>query len=80
MREPMPLQKVRKSVAYVLGQLLRGPHISAETIRALPGGKSAVWVKDDDYIDTLEQPGQAGFPQVIASIFRGFTIFRGRSS
>ena len=76
MREPMPLQKVRKSVAYVVG-LHRGPHLGRDDPRA-PGGKSAVWVKDDDYIDTLEQPGQAGFPQVIASVFRGFTIFRGR--
>jgi uncharacterized protein (DUF433 family) len=78
MRERMPLQKVRKSVAYVLGQLPEGSHISAETIRALPGGKSAVWVKDDDYIDTLEQPGQAGFPEIMASVFRGFTTLRGR--
>lgn len=78
MRERMPLQKVRRSVAYVLGQLAEDAHISAETIRALPGGTSAVWIRDDAYIDTVEHPGQPGFPEAMASIFRSFTTLHER--
>jgi uncharacterized protein (DUF433 family) len=79
LREEISLQKVRKAVAYVESQLPGGAHISAEKIRALPGGKSAVWLsRDGDYVDAVEQPGQPGIRVVIEDIFRSFRTSSGR--
>jgi uncharacterized protein (DUF433 family)/DNA-binding transcriptional MerR regulator len=78
LREEISLQKVRKAVACVESQLPKGAHISEEQIRALPGGKSAVWIsKEGDYVDTVAQPGQSGIRVVIEDIFRSFRTFRG---
>jgi uncharacterized protein (DUF433 family)/DNA-binding transcriptional MerR regulator len=79
LREEISLQKVRKAVAYVEGQLPEGAHLSEEQIRALPGGKSAVWLSTEgDYVDTVERPGQAGIRVVMEDLFRSFQTFRGR--
>lgn len=79
MRERMPLQKVRRAVAYVQSQLPPGSHISSETLRALPGGRSAVWFRaGEEYVDTVEHPGQRGFREVMVSIFRSFETARGQ--
>lgn len=78
LREEISLQKVRKAVAYVESQLPEGAHISAEKIRAPPGGRSAVWMsREGDYVDAVEQPGQPGIKVVMEDIFRSFRTFRG---
>jgi uncharacterized protein (DUF433 family)/DNA-binding transcriptional MerR regulator len=79
LREEISLQRVRKAVAYVERQLPTGAHISSEQIRALPGGKSAIWIsKDGDYVDVVAQPGQPGIHVVMEDIFRSFVTFRGQ--
>lgn len=78
LREELPLQRIRRSVSYVLDQLPDGAHISSETIRALPGGESAVWVTEDDAVDTVRRPGQLSFPEMLADVLRGFTTGQGR--
>lgn len=78
LREELPLQKIRRSVSYVLDRLPEGKHISSETIRALPGEQTAIWVKDDAVVDTVGQPGQLSFPEMLVDVFHGFTTNRGR--
>jgi uncharacterized protein (DUF433 family) len=79
LREEISLQKVRKAVAYVESQLPQGAHISEEQIRALPGGRSAVWIsKDGDYVDAVAQPGQSGIRVVMEDVFRSFITSRGQ--
>lgn len=78
LREEMPLQRIRRTVAYVLKRLPEGQHISSETIRALPGGQEAVWLNDDGIVDTVGHQGQLSFPELMAGVLGSFTTIRGR--
>jgi uncharacterized protein (DUF433 family) len=78
LRGDLSLQKVRKVVAW-LEERFPDTHLSAHKVKALPGGKTAVWVSPDgEYIDVIRQPDQAGFQVVIDDLFKAFTTNAGR--
>lgn len=78
LRGVLSLQKLRRVVSW-LAEHNPDTHFSAYHVRALDGGKSAVWISPDgEYIDVIQQPGQVGIMVVMQEVFRTFTTNAGR--
>lgn len=78
LRGDLSLQRVRRAVAW-LETHHPDTHLSAHTIRAVPGEQTAVWIAPDgSYIDVVEHPGQGGLKIVMDDIFDSFKTRSGR--
>lgn len=78
LRGHLSLQKVRKVVAWLEAHHPE-MHLSGHSVKAVPGGRTAVWISPKgDYVDVIERPGHAALKVVIEDIFRSFTTRDGR--
>jgi uncharacterized protein (DUF433 family)/DNA-binding transcriptional MerR regulator len=78
LRQVTSLQKIRKAVA-LLHREHPDTHLSAHALRAVPGGRTIVWLTEEgDYVDVVEHPGQPGIPVVMEQVFGAFTTQDGR--
>jgi uncharacterized protein (DUF433 family) len=78
LRGHLSLQKVRKVASYLLKHY-PDTHLASHSIKAVPGGRTAVWVSPDgEYVDVIERPGQGGLKFVMDDIFRSFTTGTGQ--
>lgn len=76
LRHETSLQRVRRSLAH-LQEVAPDTHLSAHTLKS--AGRTIVWLTPEgDFIDTVEQPGQAGIRVVMEEVFRSFTTADGR--
>jgi uncharacterized protein (DUF433 family) len=77
LRGDLSLQRVRRAVAWLQADH-PDAHLSAHTLRAVPGQQTAVWIAPDGgYIDVVEHPGQ-GLKVVMDDIFDSFETRSGR--
>lgn len=78
LRGNLSLQKVRKVASYLLTHY-PDTHLASHSVKAAPGGRTAVWISPDgEYVDVVERPGQGGLKFVMEDIFRSFTTSGGR--
>lgn len=78
LRGEMSLQKLRKAAAWLV-QHHPKMHLSSHRVKAVLGGKSAVWISPDgEYVDVVEHPGQSGFKVILDDLFGAFTTGSGR--
>lgn len=78
LRGELPLQRVRKAVAW-LEKRSSGEHLASYRLMAVPGRRTAVWISPEgDYTDIVERPGHHALKVVLDDIFRSFTTSTGR--